>query len=115
MESPLSSAPDHLSRTSNSCSEMDSGRWIYQIKGPVRGGPGILDSNFKQTRDSGFKFQRGQDSGFKFQKGKDSGFRFQPLVLEFWYSFLNFWDSNFKPIFWDSYFKMAWIQDSNFK
>ncbi len=67
--------------------------------GPCKGGgPGILDSNFKQTRDSGFKFQKGQDSGFKFQKGQDSGFRFQPLVL-----------------FWDSYFKIAWIQDSNFK
>ncbi len=45
------------------------------LVGPCKGGggPGILDSNFKQTRDSGFKFQKGQD------------------------------------------FKMAWIQDSNFK
>ncbi len=27
----------------------------------------------------------------------------------------NLWDSNFRPIFWDSYFKVARIQDSNFK
>ena len=46
-------------------------------KGPVRGGPGILDSNFKQTGDSGFKFQKGQDSGFIFQNGLDSGFKLQ--------------------------------------
>ncbi len=30
---------------------------VYIGKGPVRGA-GILDSNFKQTRDSGFKFQK---------------------------------------------------------
>ncbi len=43
------------------------------------GRPGILNSNFKLTRDSGFKFQKGQDSGFIFQNGLDSGFNFQPF------------------------------------
>ncbi len=27
-------------------------------EGPVSAGPGILDLNFKKTKDSGFKFQR---------------------------------------------------------
>ncbi len=41
------------------------------LLGPFKGAPGILDSNFKQSRDSGFKFQNGQDSGFKFQNGSN--------------------------------------------
>ncbi len=38
---------------------------LQLLLGPCKEGPGILDSNFKQTRDSGFKFQKGQDSHFK--------------------------------------------------
>ena len=50
--------------------------------GPQKRGSGIQDSDFKHTRDSGFRFQIGfiQDSvfkspGFIFQKGL--GFRIQ--------------------------------------
>ncbi len=50
-----------------------------------------------------------RDSGFKFQNGKilDSKFKIQ--------IFLYFWHSNFKPLFWDSFFKHAGILDSNLK
>ncbi len=48
---------------------------MYALIGPCKGGPGILDSNFKQTRDSGFKFEKGQDSGFKMAWIQDSNFK----------------------------------------
>ena len=53
-----------------------------------------LDSNFKMTR-------------FRIQNLNWARFRIQ--------NFSYFWDSNFKPLFWDSFFKHAGIQDSNLK
>ena len=41
------------------CSDQDGSHF----QGPVRGTPGILDSNVKQTRDSAFKFQKGHPVG----------------------------------------------------
>ncbi len=79
-------------------------RDMESIIGPCKGCPGILDSNFKRTADSGFKCQNGKILDSKFKLGI---FRIQ--------IFLYFRDSNFKPLFWDSFFKNAGIQDSNLK
>ena len=78
----------------------------------MRGGPGILDSNFKRTADSRFKFQNGkiQDSHFKLGKIQDSkffifmGFKFQTTFLRF--IFQTHRDSGFK-------FEIDGIQDSD--
>ncbi len=72
--------------------------------GPCKGGPGILDSKFKQTRDSGFKFQKGQDSGFRLLVIKDSGIQiskqFSGIHISKWLGFRiqisNRWDSGFR-------------------
>ncbi len=76
------------------------------IIGPGRGGSGIQDLNFNQAWDSGFRFQTGWDSGFRYQLKKSVQVisKFNPRFL---------WDSNFRAIFRDSYFKVAGIQASN--
>ncbi len=95
---------------------------ISKQKGPGRGGSGIQDSNFKQVRDSGFRFQTGRDSGFRFQFANMlcfrilyMGFKFQPqkfMGFKSQGSFVGFifqsgWDSGFT-------FQMGGIQDSNY-
>ncbi len=63
-----------------------------------------MDSSFKQTWDSGLRFQKGQNSGFRFQNRSDSGFKFQSNFLGFIFQkALRAWilDSNFKWVgFW---------------
>ena len=49
---------------------------------------GILDSTFKQSRVSGFKFQIWSDSGFKFHSHSPKPFRF--LIFKFQINFLSF-------------------------
>ena len=81
-------------------------------KGPCKGDPGILDSNFKRTTDSIFKFQNGKilDSNFKLDKIQDSkffiflGFKFQTTFLRFIFQTCR--DSGFK-------FETGGIQDSD--
>ncbi len=55
--------------------------------GPCQGGPNILDSNFKQTRDSGFKFQKDSVSVF-IQKSQPSSYQNHSscLLLKLWYA-----------------------------
>ena len=88
--------------------------WLSGVLGvPCKGG----------SRDSGFKFQT--DPVFKIQisnrsRVQDSNFK----MARFWIQILNwtrfrihnfsyFWDSTFKPLFWDSFFKHAGILDSD--
>ncbi len=83
----------------------------FSLLGPCKGGPGILDSNFKQTADSRFKFQNGRilDSKFKLDKIQDSkfviflGFKFQTTLPGFIFQTCR--DSGFK-------FEIDGIQDS---
>ena len=85
---------------------------FLHLQGPVRGGPGILDSNFKWTADSRFRFQNGEilDSNFKLDKIQDSkffiflGFKFQTTFLRFIFQTCR--DSGFK-------FETDGIQDSD--
>ena len=90
---------------------------MFCVIGPCKGSPGILDSNFKQTRDSGFKLKKGKilDSDFKMSRILDSNFNPWPWSFSFGLPRIQrrFQISNFKAIFLDSYFNMAWILDSN--
>ncbi len=63
--------------------------------------------------DSGFKFQTGM--GFRIQISNRAGFRIQISVRQYVVLSKFVWDSNFRALLWDSYFKVAGIQDSNFK
>ncbi len=68
----------------------------YNVRALEEGGLGfrIQISNMHGIQDSNFKQGGIQDSDFNLR---------------------DLWDSNFRALLWDSYFKVAGNQDSNFK